>query len=237
MSEDNCDNGFTDDAAPDQELVSGSPDTIDAISDHITLHIGEIAFVFHEIVSPLVHIDVHVVGPTPQRDYYTLVTSGMSDRPMSTPDSAHDFCYAELMLSLPPTWLLSKEAFKDECNYWPIRLLKTAARFPHEHNTWITVGHTMIEEGEPTSYAENTAMCSMIVGIPMNVPEEFWRLDRPSGDTVFFYSVIPIHIEELNYKLKHGSDALFDRLLKRGVSEILDPQRKSVIRKRLFGLF
>lgn len=42
---------------------------------------GVLAFVWHELVSDLVHLDVHVAEPTPARPYYTVVTSGMSDRP------------------------------------------------------------------------------------------------------------------------------------------------------------
>ncbi len=70
------------------EVAIGDGDHIDAISEHIEQHIGEVTMVFHEIVSDLVHIDVHHVLPTEDRDFHTLITSGMSDKPMNVPDGA-----------------------------------------------------------------------------------------------------------------------------------------------------
>ena len=67
------------------------------------------------MISDLVHIDVHWVQPTPKRPYHTLVTSGMSDKPMTVPAGAEHLRFAELMLCLPPEWQMSMEAFKQEC--------------------------------------------------------------------------------------------------------------------------
>jgi hypothetical protein len=58
---------------------------------------------FHELLSDLVHVDIHIVEPTAARNYYTLVTSGMSDRPMAAPEECRECRYAELVISLPPT--------------------------------------------------------------------------------------------------------------------------------------
>jgi hypothetical protein len=77
--------------------------------------------VWHELASDLVHIDVHVTPPSPGRPRYTLVTSGMSDRPMSVPPGI-DSRYAELMTALPADWPLTAEAFRDEATYWPVRV-------------------------------------------------------------------------------------------------------------------
>jgi hypothetical protein len=71
------------------------------IERHIEKHIGEISMVFHEMIADIVHIDIHQVPPGKDRPYWTLVTSGMSDLPMKTPEGAEDFAYAELMLCLP----------------------------------------------------------------------------------------------------------------------------------------
>lgn len=47
------------------------------------------------------------------------------------------------MLFLPENWPTSSDAFKDDKYYWPIKLLKQLARFPHEYNTWLGYGHTI----------------------------------------------------------------------------------------------
>jgi Suppressor of fused protein (SUFU) len=56
---------------------------IEAISNHIETHLAPIETVFHEIMSDTVHIDIHFVKPTPDFPYVRLITSGMSDLPMS----------------------------------------------------------------------------------------------------------------------------------------------------------
>ena len=143
----------------DFEGASGDS-SIDEISDHIEKHVGKIHMVFHELVSDQVHIDVHWVKPTTERPFHTLVTSGMSDKPMHSPQGVDDCDYAELSICLPQDWKVSEEDFEDEKNYWPIRWLKFLARFPHEYNTRLFQGHT-IPNGDPaTPFAENKALNS-----------------------------------------------------------------------------
>src|SRR5262249_26066204 len=75
-----------------------------AVERPIERSFGPIAWVSHEVASPVVHIDVHVVEPSSQRPFYTLVTSGMSDQPMTVPDKALEAGHhelAELMICLP----------------------------------------------------------------------------------------------------------------------------------------
>jgi predicted Zn finger-like uncharacterized protein len=115
------------------ELAVGNEKHIEAISAHIERYIGDVDMVFHEIISDLVHIDIHWVQPTSDRPTHTLITSGMSDLPMTVPDECLDLQFAELMVTLPADWQISEEAFEDENWYWPVRLLKMLARLPHEY--------------------------------------------------------------------------------------------------------
>ncbi|MEM9340969.1 MAG: suppressor of fused domain protein, partial [Bacteroidota bacterium] len=144
------------------EGAGGEP-SIDEISDHVEKYVGTIETVFHELVSNQVHIDVHWVKPTNERPFHTLVTSGMSDKPMNTPEGAEDCKFAELVICLPESWKLSEEDQKNENNYWPIRWLKYLARFPHEYNTWFWWGHT-IPNGDPAEqFADNTQLNTMLL--------------------------------------------------------------------------
>jgi hypothetical protein len=79
----------------------GSPDALEHIDGHLAKHVGEADTVFHEIISDIVHIDVHHVPPGPERSFHTFVTTGMSDLPMQAPPDAEDCRYAELMIYLP----------------------------------------------------------------------------------------------------------------------------------------
>jgi hypothetical protein len=214
----------------------GEEVNIQLISDHITRHIGEPATVFHELISDLVHIDIHIVAPTAGRNYYTLVSSGMSDRPMTVPPQAADFAYGELMLSLPSDWPMSQEDFKSSRNYWPVELLKFLARMPHEYQTWLSYEHT-IPNGDPAEPFDNSvAFSGAMLAPPRLVPMEFHTLDAGDGKTIRFYAVLPVYREEMDLKLKLGADALYERLDKIQVSELLDVRRKNVA-KRFLGLF
>ncbi|MDO6818838.1 suppressor of fused domain protein [Zobellia sp. 1_MG-2023] len=218
------------------EGASGEP-SIEEISNHIEKNIGEIHMVFHELVSDQVHIDVHWVKPTKERPFHTLVTSGMSDKPMNTPDGVEGCDYAELSICLPEEWKISDEDFKDEKNYWPIRWLKYLARFPHEYNTWLSYGHT-IPNGNPAEpFAENTGLNTMML-LPTIVLGENFHTLKLQNKSINFYSLIPIYTDEVNLKMKKGVEALFDGFDKFQVTDILHIDRPNTVKKKkLFGLF
>lgn len=209
-------------AADDNELINH-------ISAHIEKHLGKVDLVLHEAVSDLVHIDVHLLRPTPERNHYTLITSGMSMRPMTPPDGLEEARFAELMLCLPPEWSLDETTdFADEMVYWPIRWLRRLARFPHEYKTWLFWGHTVPNGEPPRPYAMNTDLCCMLLLLPALVPAGFQALDIGEGRKVNFFALVPLYAEELAFKLREGSQALEERLREAGVNELLDTRRPRV---------
>lgn len=218
------------------EGASGQP-SIEEISNHIEKHIGPIHMVFHELVSELVHIDVHWVKPTEEHPYHTLVTSGMSDKAMNTPEGLEGCDYAELSICLPKDWKVSEESFKHEKNYWPIRWLKYLARFPHEYNTWLGYGHT-IPNGDPAeSFTENTNLNSMVLLPSVIFDEEFHTL-KLDNKLINFYTLVPLYKEEVDLKLKKGIEALFDGFDKYHINDIIEINRiNTAKRKKVFGLF
>lgn len=218
------------------ELASGES-SLDEISNHIEKHVGEIHLVFHELVSEYVHIDVHWVKPTKNRPFHTLITSGMSDKPMSTPDGLEGCDYSELSICLPEDWKISEDDFKDEKNYWPIRWLKSLARFPHEYNTWLGYGHT-IPNGDPAEpFADNTQLNTMVLLPTIVFKDDFRTLNLPSK-SINFYTLIPLYTEEVNLKMKKGVEALFDGFDKYGIHDIISVDRPNTVKgKRFFGLF
>ena len=212
------------------EPAFGDSEHIELITAHIQKYIGEPEEVFHEFVSDLVHVDVHVVKPTTAKNYYTLVTSGMSDRPMTPVEEEKEFKYAELMLCLPPDWPLDDENYQ-----WPVELLKFLARFPHEYQTWLAENHGM-PNGDPPDKLPGTKMDSFLITTSRTAPEEFWRLKISEEKTVYFWAVVPLYPEEMKLKLKDGTEPLLDLLAQNNVTELFDPNRKSTVKKR-FGLF
>jgi len=218
--------------------AQGDDVAIDLVTRHVEKHIGPVQSVFHEILSDLVHLDILIVAPTKERNYYTLVTCGMSQLPMTVPEGAEKFRYAELMLCLPPDWPLSDEAFQDERNYWPIRCLKTLARLPHEYDTWLYAAHS-IPNGDPAEpYADNTKFAGMLLNVPATVEpiRDFFALTVSPDKEIHFFSLIPLYPEEMDDKLKNGAESLFDKLEKADVTELVQLGRRNVSKKR-FGFF
>ena len=68
---------------------------------------GRESIVWHEIISDLVHIDVHVMKPGDADDFYVIYTTGMSDLPMTMPEElpeSENWAFAELLMMLPSSW-------------------------------------------------------------------------------------------------------------------------------------
>jgi hypothetical protein len=212
---------------------TGDPQLVAAVDAHVTEHFGAPSTVWHELISPYVHVDVHVVAPTAERPVFTLVTSGMSERPMS---SSSGDCYAELTIVLPPTWpSVDSDDFRRSQGYWPYELLQDLAQLPHEFDTLLWSGHTVPNGDPPAPYAPDTKLCGALLVPPLIAPDGFETL-RLGERVIQFLAVIPLHRDEMQLKLDKGLDKLFDRLDEAGVTEILDPERPSVVRgrRRLF---
>ena len=111
----------------------------DPVAEHIATHLGAPALFFHEVEAGAIQVDIHVIGPSAGFPYVRLVTSGMSKRPMTTPEGAPPF--AELMMTLPADWQLDEASVKEERWYWPVALLRHLAHYPHKQATWIGLGH------------------------------------------------------------------------------------------------
>ena len=202
----------------------------DTVVRHIERHLGPIESVFHELVSDAVHLDVHWVKPTPARPFHRLVTSGMSDRPMKVPPNLDAPRHIELVVTLPERWDIGAHAFQNENWYWPLRLLKTLARFPHKYDTWIGEGHTVTNDDPPQPFAAGTRLCGTILLALQHVPEAFRELRLPDGRTIRFLAVVPVHDAEMTLKTRSGTEALLERLRKAGVTDAIEPARPSVVR-------
>jgi len=220
------------------ELATGDVSLIEAVGEHIERYIGEVDWVFHEIVSDMIHVDVNTIPPSPKRNWHTLVTSGMSERPMHVPPGHSIAEYAEMVLCLPPSWKLSQEAFKvnDEQYYWPVRWMKQLARLPHEFETFFTLGHTIPNGDPPEPFHRTTKMCCWLTLGPVWFDKGFAKLNLPDGRQIAFLAMIPIYKEEMEIKLSKGTDALADKLGALPLTELMNPNRKNVAAKR-FGIF
>jgi hypothetical protein len=204
---------------------------LDEIDAHVERYIGKVETVFHEILSDMVHLDVHFVPATKERPFHVLVTSGVSDEPMNVPEGMEEFRRAELLMALPRHWPLTQEDFKREENYWPVRWLKQIGRLPHEYNTWIGWGHS-IPNGDPAEPIANTDFIGVMVTPAQWLPMEFFQLTANDGEKISFYELVPLYQEEIDLKMKQGAEELEERLAKVGGGVALDVKRPNVAKKK-----
>ena len=227
--DDSCDHSDNDDTQDEEEFSNPevyTEEEMEAVEEHIEQYFGKFENVFHELVSPDIHVDICVVPPSEERDYCTLVTMGMGAHRMNVPEELAEYKLerAELAIALPADWKLDQESMKDEKWYWPIRLLKSLARLPIASDTWLGFGHTMDHK---ENFAENTKLCAAILTGPQSTEEGGEVCTLPGGEEVNFYQVIPLYEDELDYKLEHDVDALLNKM--RGISFVVNPTRQNAI--------
>lgn len=201
---------------------------MDQVEKHICKYFGEFSEVFHEIVSPDIHVDICIIPPSKEKNYYTLVTMGMGAHRMNVPKELAEFKLerGELLVTLPPDWKLNRESMADERWYWPIRMLKFIARLPGEDNTWLGWGHT-VTSADGKAYAENTKLCAAILVDQLVAEEDAAICELPGGEEVNFYQLIPLYEEEVAFKCENSAEELLDMM--EDLSFVVDIERRNVM--------
>lgn len=213
-------------------------DEMHAFEAHVQEYIGEVTWILHENISEDMHIDILVVEPTPARDYYTLLTMGMSASPMNVPEDMDISPFSELMIYLPPDWVVPRPddvdaTYPDESdpaeeeNYWPIHWLKILAHLPVNYDTWLGYAHSI-----PTGkgFTNNTELNSFLLSIPLE-EEDFFTLSLENDKEISFWNIVPVYEEELQYKIENGADSLFELFDQFEISAIVDISRPNVVLK------
>jgi hypothetical protein len=202
-----------------------------AISEQIHAHFGDDSFVLHEATSSTVHVDLHVVRPNPQRPYFTLLSSGMSDLDMAVPPEYEELALAEVCLCLPDDWPLGVHGsdWRKPEYFWPLRLLYETARYPHQQGTWLYWGHTLGGSDAPLPFGVPTDFTGAIILPPQTFSEAAMSVKTHDGRTINFLAIVPIHSKEMNFRFENGSEALARKLFEAGVNELLRPDRPSVL--------
>lgn len=211
------------------------PDPVvrESFDDHVERLLGGDHWVWHEIVSDTVHLDVYRWPPTADRPFHTFVTSGMSDLPMTLPDGARQAGVtdlAELMVCLPADWPVPawNESW-DDAAYVPIRWLKNLARLPSEYDTWLGYGHS-IPNGDPAApLAPGSWLVGWVLLPPLTLPAEARSVPLPDGRRIDLFAIVALTQAELDRKLRGGVEALFDGFEAAGVTEVLDLRRPSAL--------
>lgn len=199
-----------------------------------TVFPGRTTRVYREIDSEFLHVDVFVMQAPTKQDFHVLYTTGMSALPMTLPAELlpqyRDLERAEMLLLLPAEWdiLTGYEEDKDVPDrlWWPVRLMKYLARFPHEYKTWLGWGHTLPNSATFVPYDESTKLCGAMLG----ALQERISVYRAEDDTqINLYTVMPLYREEMEYQKAAGTEALMQKLAAlKGFGMIVFPDRPNV---------
>lgn len=200
-----------------------SAEEINTLETYIQQEFGAYESVFHEIVSPDIHVDIAIIPPNGKKNYYTLVTMGMGAHRMNVPPELKQYQLerAEIVACLPADWELQNN---DEKWYWPLRWMKILARMPIEQDTWLSYGHT-VQSREP--FAENTKLCCAMLLEALCKKEERY-VTLPSGEIVRFYQMFPIYEEEMNLKISDNTEAVLESFRPGELSPVINIGRRNV---------
>ncbi len=209
---------------PDRELYT--KEEIDALEDYIEHNFGNVANVFHEVVSPDIHCDIYVINPSEDHNYYTLITVGMGAHTMNVTKPFTSPTNAELIINLPPDWDFTSQ---NEEDYWPMRWLKILARLPIEQDTFLGWGHT-IPSGE---IIEGTNFKGMLLISALDKDSKDGEpaiAKLPNDKNIFFYQIVPLYEEEMLFKLEYNAEELLDKFTEEDIPypPVVDINRPNV---------
>ena len=163
------------------------------------------------------HIDIYQFRPTGERDYWTLITGGMSNSRQSLPPGAPEKMAprAELMM------------YVREPKPWMFRVLKELAEYPFKEETFLHWWHTVPNSGPA---APEASLLSAVFLLPPYL-EEFETFSglEIDGDRVDMLWVVPITSAELAYAEEKGNSALDDLLMTAELDPVVNEQRMSLV--------
>lgn len=176
---------------------SYSPKQRALVESHIEKYFGPISFVLSQVKYQDILLDIAVIEPDSERNFYVLVTLGLGSYQMHNQNAASnklDRC--ELMIMLDPSWVIPSN---DEDWYWPIRLLKEMAHEVIEQDHFLDWGycysqHVPFAPGTQLSYAMLCGLNKFFESKSQALRYEFEQ-DSDSLE-VAFYLVLPMYQNE-----------------------------------------
>ena len=149
------------------------PPADDDILGHVKVHIDQQFGVYTQLLTddsdPDHPLEIAIIPPRPEHDYYTLVTVGLSRHRMGFPEERWEekLERAELLINLPRDWKLTKVDCREELWSWPIRMMLATAHFAMEDPEVGLESRTTLDEGEDgIPFAENTELRGEILLCP-----------------------------------------------------------------------
>jgi len=204
-----------------------NPEQLDLYKKYVNDKIGEFELVYHELYSPDIHLDILIIPPNKESNYYKLVTKGMGAYKMNVPDVIKNegFDRAELVMYLPPDWNFD---FSKVENGWVIKQMKTIARTAIIENSWVGFGHSFASDEKASEpLAPNTKLSGSILLMALDKNFNYLDLELPNLGKINFYQIFPLYKEEMEFKQKYGTQELMKRFSPTDWVPIVNINRKN----------
>jgi hypothetical protein len=200
-----------------------------AIVDHVARYIGRYDGAVLGGSPGGNQVEVLMVHATKERPFHALVTSGVSRHAMDPPaGEPAGRPRIEFVLLLPPEWRIGAELSRSPKWTWPFRLLIELGRTIHRERWFVWCRHTYEVGDGPL--VEGTNFRSLLFHHSCLLDPGFNDLALPGGEEIHFLSLWPLRPDELASARRSDPDRLLERLVGAGVTDVLDPDRRSIFR-------
>lgn len=163
-------------------------------------------------------VEMHVIPATPERQYITLFTTGVSS---AAAEPTAEYAVAEFYMLLPPDWQIDDDLNADW--NWPLLWLQKIGNHTIEHGDWPALPVAFVANEEPPEQlAPNTQLSCLMT----TANKSFVRSD---GKTVHLHQVVPIYASEREYELVHGLPALMQAFDRADVPFVVDITRPPAV--------
>lgn len=198
----------------------GNSTNIGKREDALVSIFGPMKHVWHEKTEEDPHIDIYCFPPGHAgRDFFTLVTGGMSDRVMNVPP--------ELPPDYPRRIELVFYCAEPRTEY--AEFVKRLAHYPFDENTWFGIGHTM-ETASISLLGCSEISALLFIPSPILPDESLPDILRIDGDPVTLMWVVPITKAECALVRKAGCcGAILDMFSQQGRPYVFDPSRRPLL--------
>lgn len=158
-----------------------------------------------------------------------LMTNGLSNYKMPVPEKMKGYEHNELYFCLPSYW-----EWEDRSNpntNWVFEWIQRLAKYVIEKEAWFGHGHTMPCGKEMKSLSPLMQQNHFFLSSPMLLEEALAPLVM-EDKTIHFLAIIPIFPDEMDYKQGKGTFKFKQKLENKGVTEMLDDFRATVLKSK-----
>jgi hypothetical protein len=171
---------------------------------------------------PLLALDLESRSPVT-----VICTNGLSEYKMPVPETMEERTYNELCFCLPSYW--EWENLENPSMNWIFPWIQKLTKHVIEKETWFGHGHTIPNGKELPPFSPTMKQNHLFLSDPIALEKELQPV-KHSGKMVHFLTIIPIFSDEMDFKQAKGTFKFLQRLSNKGVDEILDDYRTTVMR-------